>query len=109
VTETDDRRTSQRLPASLPGQIETSEGKQTIAITRDVSAGGFLMLSRRTLAVGDTVKLTVVLHQKEHHVTGRVVRQDRLEPGESTVWRTKVAIAVDDAAVMQQLLAVLSP
>ena len=106
---TDDRRASQRLNASLPGQIETSEGKQTIAITRDVSAGGFLMFSRRTLAVGDTIKLTVVLHQKEHHVTGHVVRQERLEPGESTVWRTKVAIAVDDAAVMQQLLSVLAP
>jgi hypothetical protein len=69
------------------------------------------MFSRRTLAVGDSIKLMVVLHQKEHHVTGRVLRQERLEPGESTVWRTKVAIAVDvdDAAVMQQLLAVLSP
>jgi hypothetical protein len=107
--ETDDRRTSQRLSASLPGQIETSEGKQTIAITRDVSAGGFLMFSRRTLAVGDMVKLTVVLHEKEHHVTGRVLRQERLAPGESTVWRTTVAIAVDDPAQMQTLLSVLSP
>jgi len=104
-----DRRTSHRLPASLPGQIETAEGKQGIAISRDVSAGGFLMLARHRLAIGEAVKLTIVAKHVEQHVTGRVVRQELLEPGESTVWRTKVAIAVDDAAAMQQLLAVLGP
>jgi PilZ domain len=105
---TDDRRSSQRLPASLPGQIETAEGKQGIAITRDVSAGGFQLFSRRTLAVGEVVKLTVVLRSVEHHLTGRVIRQEVLAPGESQIWRTKVAIAVDDHAIMQQLVAALS-
>ena len=106
---TDDRRSSQRLAASLPGQIETAEGKQSIAISRDVSAGGFLMLARHRLAIGETVTLTIVAKTVEQHVTGRVVRQELLAPGESTVWRTKVAIAVDDEAAMQQLLAVLGP
>ena len=105
---TDDRRSSKRLPASLPGQIETAEGKQGIAITRDVSAGGFSLLSRRTLPVGDTVKLTVVVKGQEHRVTGRVIRQEMLEPGESTIWRTKVAIVVEDHALMQSLFAELS-
>jgi len=105
---TDERRTSQRVSASLPGQLETAEGKQGIAITRDVSAGGFLLLSRRSHAVGETVKLMLMAHDVEHHVTGRVVRQEMLAPGESTLWRTKVAIAVDDADVMQTLLAALS-
>jgi PilZ domain len=104
---TDDRRSSQRLPASLPGQIETAEGKQGIAITRDVSAGGFLLYSRRTLAIGDHVKLTVVLREIEHHLTGKVVRQDQLAPGESTIWRMTVAIAVDDPDEMKQLVSAL--
>ena len=103
----DDRRSSQRLPASLPGQIETAEGKQGIAITRDVSAGGFLLYSRRTLALGDHVKLTVVLREIEHHVTGKVVRQEQLQPGESTIWRHQVAIAVDDPDEMKQLVTAL--
>ncbi len=105
---TDERRSSERVSASLPGQIETSEGKQGIAITRDVSASGLLLFSRRSHAVGETVKLTLVLHGVEHQVAGRVVRQSRLEPGESTLWRTKVAIVVDDATVMKTLLAALS-
>jgi len=104
---TDDRRSSQRLPASLPGQIETAEGKQGIAITRDVSAGGFLLYSRRTLALGDHVKLTVVLREIEHHMTGKVVRQEQLAPGESTIWRHQVAIAVDDPDEMRQLVTAL--
>ena len=103
----DDRRSSQRLPASLPGQIETAEGKQGIAITRDVSAGGFLLYSRRTLALGDHVKLTVVLREIEHHLTGKVVRQEQLAPGESTIWRHQVAIAVDDPDEMKQLVTAL--
>jgi hypothetical protein len=104
---TDDRRSSQRLPASLPGQIETAEGKQGIAITRDVSAGGFLLYARRTLALGDHIKLTVMLREVEHHLTGKVVRQEQLAPGESTIWRLKVAIAVDDEDEMTQLVAEL--
>ena len=102
-----DRRTSHRLPASLPGQIETAEGKQGIAISRDVSAGGFLMLARHRLAIGETVKLIVVANNVEHQLTGKVVRQELLAPGESTIWRTKVAIAVDDPAVMQTLVSAL--
>ena len=105
---TDDRRSSTRLAASLPGQIETAEGKQGIAITRDVSASGFLLYSRRTLALGDHVKLTVVLREIEHHVTGKVVRQEQLAPGESTIWRHQVAIAVDDPDEMKQLVTALS-
>lgn len=105
---TDERRSSQRINASLPGQIETDAGKQGIAITRDVSEGGLLLFSRRSHAVGETVWLMLVLQQREHRVTGRVVREERLAPGESTLWRTKVAIVVDDAAVMKKLLAALS-
>jgi len=105
---TDERRSSQRLSASLPGQLESESGKQTIAITRDVSEGGFLLFSRRSLVIGEAVRLTLVLRELEHHVVGRVVREERLAPGESTLWRTKVAIVVDDDAVMKQLIAALS-
>jgi hypothetical protein len=105
---TDERRASDRVNASLPGQIETEQGKQSIAITRDVSAGGLLLFSRRSHAVGEAVRLTLVLRGQEHHVTGRVLRQEMLAPGESTLWRTKVAISVDDPAMMEQLLSVLS-
>ena len=105
---TDERRSSRRVNAALPGQIETTEGKQGIAITRDVSASGLLLFSRRSLTVGEVVKLTLVFHEQEHHVTARVLRQEQLAPGESTLWRTKVALTVDDAAVMKQLLAALS-
>lgn len=105
---TDERRSSRRVNASLPGQLETEQGKQGIAITRDVSAGGLLLFSRRSHAVGEVVKLTLVLHEQEHHLTARVLRQEMLAPGESTLWRTKVALVVDDEVVMKQLLDALS-
>ena len=65
------------------------------------------MLSQRTLPVGEMLEVTVVLEGVEHRVTGRVVRQEPLAPGESTIWRTKVAIAVADHAVMQKLFGAL--
>jgi hypothetical protein len=88
--------------------METSEGKQSIAITRDVSSGGFLLLSRRRHVVGDTIKLMVRVKDEDHHLVGRVVREEKLGPDESTVWRTKVAIAVDNESVMQTLVTALS-
>jgi hypothetical protein len=88
---TDERRASPRLSAHLAGELETDEGKSSIAITRDVGSGGVLLFTRLRNCTG-TVKLTVIWGDERLSISGTVLRQ---EPIESTLWRTKVALAVD--------------
>jgi hypothetical protein len=94
VLVTDERRTSPRHTAYLAGELESDEGRSSIAITRDVGAGGLLLFTRLRNC-GEAVKLTVVHGGKKLQVTGKVVREERVE--DSELWRTKLAISVDQS------------
>jgi hypothetical protein len=103
----EDRRASPRHEAYISAALETSQGRSTIAITRDISAKGLLILTRVNLAVGDVVKLTVAMGGSQHALSGKVVRVEAMEAHE--LWRHKVAIAVDSGdPVLAQLQATLA-
>jgi hypothetical protein len=91
----EDRRAAPRQEAYLSAALETAQGKSAIAITRDISSTGLLILVGARLVVGETIKLTVVIDEAQRSLSARVVRQERLEPHE--LWRYKVALAVDGA------------
>lgn len=91
----EDRRASPRHEAYISAALETSKGRTTIAITRDISTTGLLVLTRATLDVGESVRLTAALGDSHHALSGKVVRIEPLEPHE--LWRYKVAITVDDS------------
>jgi hypothetical protein len=92
----DERRGSPRQTAYVPAQIETASGVQAIAITRDVAAGGLLVLSRLRLAPGMAVTLRVSFGGRDDRmIRGKVVREEPMAPGESTLWIAKLAISVD--------------
>ncbi len=93
---TDERREAPRHSAYIGAEIDTGEGPVRAAITRDGSATGLLLLTRAELAVGQAVKLKVFFVEGDfHHVSGKVVRQEELDPEENTLWRTKVAVQMD--------------
>jgi hypothetical protein len=93
---TDERRHAPRFPASLAGEIETAEGRHTIAITRDVSADGLLLLTRLPDPVaGTTFKLRVMVGDDERNVVCKVVRHEELSVDESTLWLNKVAVTLE--------------
>jgi hypothetical protein len=93
---TDERRGSQRIAAHLAGQLETESGSHSIAISRDVAAGGLLLFTRVRVSVGDRVKLTVVHDGTQRALAGTVLRVQDLEPETSTLWRRQVAVSVDE-------------
>jgi hypothetical protein len=106
----EERRSSVRHVAYLAAQIEADHGDTTIAITRDVGAAGLLVYTRIALAIGQQVKLEVA-YEKDRtlHLSGKVVRQEPLSPEESSLWFTKVAIAVDGGeAVLADLFSTLA-
>ena len=104
----ENRRSSPGVVAYLAGEIQTGEGKTSVAITKDVAANGFLLLSRSRYGVGDQVSLTILAGSgpdtQRVQVRGKVVRQEKLEPGESDLWRNKVALAVEDNPALAKLL-----
>jgi len=104
---TEERRTSPRQAASIAGEIETAAGKASIAITRDISAAGLLVFSRREHQIGDAIKIRLLRGDVLHELAARVVRQELLAPDESTLWRTKVGVVVDDADAFAKIIAEL--
>jgi len=95
-----------RQEAFISAALETSKGRSTIAITRDISSKGLLILTRLPLDVGEVIKLTAVLGDAQHTLSGTVVRVEDMEIHE--LWRHKAAITVDEAdPAFQQLYAAL--
>ncbi len=93
----DERRVSPRHPAYIGAEIDTGDGPVKAAITHDGSATGILLLTRATLAVGQQVKIAVFFVEGESQsMSGKVVRRDPLDSEENTLWRSKVAVALDE-------------
>jgi hypothetical protein len=96
-----------RREAYISAALQTSKGRSTIAITRDISTKGLLILTRLPLDVGEVIKLTAALGDTQHTLSGKVVRIEGMEIHE--LWRYKAAIAVDDAdPAFKQLHAALA-
>jgi hypothetical protein len=93
----DDRRVSPRHAAYVGAEIDTGDAPARAAITHDGSATGLLLLTRSELSVGQIIKLNVFFVEGESRmVTGKVVRQEQLDPDENTLWRTKVAVDLQE-------------
>jgi hypothetical protein len=95
----EDRRASPRHEAYISAALETSKGRSTIAITRDISDTGLLILTRLPLDIGELVKLTAALGEAQHTLSARVVRTEPLEAHE--LGRHRVAITTDDPALAE--------
>jgi hypothetical protein len=92
----DERRTSPRQRAYIGAEIDTGEGPVKAAITYDGSATGLLLLTRADLEPDQKLSLNVFFVEGESRkVTGKVVRREALNADENTLWRTKVAVALD--------------
>jgi len=105
---TDERREHPRHPASLVGEIETSEGRAEIAITRDVSASGLQIFTRTPLEIGAPVSLKVAFRQSVVMLEGKVLRREDVPPSVSSLWLYKVALAITPSQVFDQLMVELA-
>ncbi|HSQ65165.1 MAG TPA: PilZ domain-containing protein [Polyangiaceae bacterium] len=95
-----DRRRAPRLSAFLAAELKTPEGKSRSGISRDLSERGLLLLTNARLEPGDRVELRIFHPGSDEESTtvhGRVVRQDALDEYEATIWRLKVAVALDES------------
>jgi len=98
VPESKERRRGSRHSAYLAAEVVVESGTARIAITKDVSDSGLLLLTRAALTEGQLVKLRIYRPGEEDRpleLSGRVVRREPLSRQELGTWREKVAFAFD--------------
>jgi hypothetical protein len=98
VSESTERRRATRHSAYLAAEVVVEPGTARIAITKDISDSGLLLLTRATLTEGQLVTLRIYRPADEDHpleLGGRVVRREPLSRQEIGTWREKVAFAFD--------------
>jgi hypothetical protein len=93
-----DRRSDTRHIACFPAEIDTGSGAASIAIIRDLSVSGALLLTRMKFKVGDPVKLSLYIldDQNPRVVSGKIMRSERRGSDYSDVWPNSVGIKFDE-------------
>ena len=98
--EAPDRRLDARHLACFPASIERVDGEQRVAIIRDLSESGVLLLIRTTkLEIGDRVVLQLYIAEDSETfrpATGHIVRIEELEPAATGPWMVRVAVHFDE-------------
>lgn len=98
VSEPKERRRGPRHSAYLAAEVVVDSGSARIAITKDVSETGLLLLTRAALSEGQLVTLRIHRPGEDDpplELSGRVVRREPLSRKEIGTWREKVAFAFD--------------
>jgi len=111
MTTSSERRVATRRPAHLVAEIETGGERLGCGVSRDASASGLLLLARTDLAAGTRVMLRVWVpgEDEPRELGGEVVRRETLHPGESAIWKFKLAVSLDEPPVdLEQIIDALA-
>lgn len=95
-----DRRGADRHLACFPAYVGSEEEqRQNIALIRDVSVNGALLLTRDKLAVGDKIALSMYVSSDAkapaHETPAKVVRVEERRPEQADVWPYSAAVKFD--------------
>jgi hypothetical protein len=91
----EDRRMDERHFACFPAHIQRPGGSTRMALIRDLSVSGALILTREKLDVGDEVVLNLYLTDDMDQVRrapARVVRTEPREGDRAEVWHHSIAV-----------------
>jgi len=98
VSDSQERRRARRHRAYLAAEVVIAGEIGHSAVTKDVSEGGLLLLTRARVKEGQSVRLKIHRPGEEDRpleVTGLVVRREALSYEEIGTWREKVAVRFD--------------
>jgi hypothetical protein len=94
-----ERRTEARQLTCIPAYIEATDESPLVALIRDASTTGALLLTRRQLEPGERLKLSLYLtgNAKEARpARGRVARCERRSGDRADVWPWEVGVHFDE-------------
>jgi len=90
-----ERRGSERHFACFPAHIERPGGSTRMALIRDLSVTGALLLTRTKLAVGEEIRLSLYLSEdvtEARPAAGKVIRTEPRSGDRAEVWHHTVAV-----------------
>lgn len=96
---TTDRRIEERHFACFPAHIQRAGGSTRMALIRDLSVSGALLLTRQKLAVGDEVILALYLTEdmdKARRAPAKVVRVEERDVDHAEVWHFSTAVQFEE-------------
>ncbi len=96
---TDERRRDERHFACFPAHIQRPGGSTRMALIRDLSVTGALLLTRAQLQVGEIVRLSLYLSEDAtdaRAVSARVVRFEQRTADRAEVWHHSAAVQFDE-------------
>jgi PilZ domain len=95
----EERRGDVRHFACFPAHIQRTGGSLRMALIRDLSVSGALLMTRARLEVGEPVQLSLYLSEETSDArpaTGRVVRVEQRTADRAEVWHHTAAVQFDD-------------
>lgn len=93
----DERRAAKRHVLWIPVQMEAGEDIKMLAVSRNISVSGMLVIVGASLGVGERVELTLqVPGEDDRKLGGEIVRVEANEEDPDGLWRHKLAVAFDE-------------
>ncbi|MFK7989455.1 MAG: PilZ domain-containing protein [Sandaracinaceae bacterium] len=92
----DERRRAKRYTLWVPIQMEQGPDVQVLAVSRNISGTGVLVIAGAKLEVGAKLSLTLsVPSEDDRALTGTIVRVEPNEEDPEGLWRHRLAIQFD--------------
>lgn len=93
----DERRRAERHTLWIPVQVEAGEDVRMLAVSRNISWNGVLVIVGASLEPGQRVQLTLqVPGSDERKVSGEIVRCEVNEEDPDGLWRYRLAIRFEE-------------
>lgn len=95
---TEERRAAERHVLWIPVQMKAGEDVQMLAVSRNISVSGVLVIVGASLEVGERVDMTLQVPGEDERVLGgEIVRVEVNEEDPDGLWRYKLAVAFDES------------
>lgn len=93
----EDRRTARRYVLWLPVQIESGSDRM-LAVSRNVSFGGALVIAGASLEIGSAIELRLQFpgSAEDRVLGGEIVRVEENEEDPDGLWRYRLAVRFDE-------------
>jgi hypothetical protein len=94
----DERRVAKRYVLWIPLQLEAGSDTRMLAVSRNISWSGALMIAGADMAVGEKVKLRLQIPGTtvDRTLSGEIVRTEANEEDPDGLWRYRIAVKFDE-------------